>query len=266
LRTGAIAESGRRSAQPPVASDRIIYGCDNEEEHMEQIVPFADDRLLAGCVYCGGVESLTRDHVPSKVLLDEPFPDNLPVVPACDACNQSFSSDELYFACVLESVVSGGELSRMRPRIARRLKDMPDLRARVEASRVRSADGRLIHQVEVQRVRSVLLKLARGHVAYELSEPHAEDPAHVRFSPIEDWTDSEMKAFITPPTSQAAQVWPEIGSRAFILRAAGNPAVASASWFVVQHGRYQYMAEVGRAGTLVRMLIRDYLAAEVIWE
>ena len=232
---------------------------------MKQIVPFADDRLIAGCVYCGRGDSLTRDHVPSKVLLDEPFPANLPVVPACDPCNQGFSLDELYFACVLESVISGGEFMRMRPRIASRLKDTPDLRARIESSRVRGVDGSLIHQVEVERVRSVLLKLARGHVAHELNEPHVEDPLHVQFSPIVDLSESQVDSFMKPPAATTAQGWPEIGSRAFI-RAAGNAAVAGVPWLVVQHGRYQYVAEVGPAGTLVRMLIRDYLAAEVIWE
>lgn len=32
-----------------------------------------DSRLVGGCVFCGG-EPGTRDHVPSKVLLDDPLP------------------------------------------------------------------------------------------------------------------------------------------------------------------------------------------------
>lgn len=55
---------------------------------------FVDKRLTGICVYCGG-EPSTRDHVPSKVFLDEPYPENnLPVVPACETCNNSFSLDE----------------------------------------------------------------------------------------------------------------------------------------------------------------------------
>src|SRR5215212_9888063 len=67
---------------------------------------FADERFTGVCVYCGGVPS-TRDHVPSKVLLDEPFPANLPVVPACQDCNNGFSSDEQYLACLLECAITG---------------------------------------------------------------------------------------------------------------------------------------------------------------
>jgi hypothetical protein len=36
---------------------------------------FIDERLTGRCVYCGGRPN-TRDHCPSKVLLDEAFPAN----------------------------------------------------------------------------------------------------------------------------------------------------------------------------------------------
>ena len=47
------------------------------------------------CIYCGK-PSNTREHCPSKVFLEKPYPDDLPVLPACFECNNSFSSDELY--------------------------------------------------------------------------------------------------------------------------------------------------------------------------
>ena len=43
---------------------------------------FFDDRFKDACAYCGN-NADTRDHVPSKVLLDEPLPPDLPVVAAC---------------------------------------------------------------------------------------------------------------------------------------------------------------------------------------
>jgi hypothetical protein len=61
---------------------------------VDQLKDFADSRLIAGCVYCGGLDE-TRDHVPSRVFLDSPFPENLPVVPACWECNNSFSRDDV---------------------------------------------------------------------------------------------------------------------------------------------------------------------------
>lgn len=67
---------------------------------MDQLKDYADDRLISGCTYCDGLAE-TRDHVPSRVLLDSPLPENLPVVGACWACNNGFSKDEEYFVCLL---------------------------------------------------------------------------------------------------------------------------------------------------------------------
>ena len=36
----------------------------------------------SGCIYCGKPAN-TREHVPSKTMLIEPFPENLPTIPAC---------------------------------------------------------------------------------------------------------------------------------------------------------------------------------------
>ena len=52
--------------------------------------PFVDERLTGMCVYCGGQPN-TRDHVPSRTLLEEPFPPHMPVVGACANCNAGFS-------------------------------------------------------------------------------------------------------------------------------------------------------------------------------
>jgi len=67
-----------------------------------------DERLTAEmCVYCGGAEPSTRDHVPPKVFLDEPYPPGLPVVGACEGCNLGFSLDEQYLACLIGCVMCG---------------------------------------------------------------------------------------------------------------------------------------------------------------
>ena len=55
------------------------------------------------CCYCGDFAD-TVDHVPSKVFLEKPYPENLPVVPCCKKCNERFSLDEEYVAVLLECV------------------------------------------------------------------------------------------------------------------------------------------------------------------
>ena len=131
-----------------------------------------DKRLLGVCVFCGGHPD-TRDHVPSKVFLDDHLPEDLPVVEACAACNQSFSLDEEYLACFLEAVLSGtADPNKMkRTKIRRALHRNPRLVQRLEASLNVDENGNLIWAPEYDRARNVVLKLARSHVAYELSFP-----------------------------------------------------------------------------------------------
>jgi len=61
-----------------------------DRQVMEQLRNFGDARQMAFCAYCGrGTE--TRNDVTSKVFLDEPYPTNLSVVPACQSCNEGSS-------------------------------------------------------------------------------------------------------------------------------------------------------------------------------
>ena len=143
---------------------------------MNQLKNSADDRLINGCIYCGGPAE-TRDHVPSLVLLDAPFPENLPVVGACRKCNNDFSRDEEYFACLIEAVIAVSTDPGLirRASVAKILRRSPALRARIEAAKT-TVKGQTQFSVEPDRIRNVLLKLARGHAAYELSQSCRDEP------------------------------------------------------------------------------------------
>lgn len=227
---------------------------------------FIDDRLVGGCVYCG-LPPDTREHVPSRVLLDEPYPRDFPVVGACRECNESYSLDEQYLACFLDCVISGTTKpsNLRRPGIERILEENPRLRARIEASRLNHNADELRWQPEIERVRRVALKLARGHAAYELY-PMTEGPRLVNFGPLQTLSDEERNGFENP-TVQGANLWPEIGSRAFLRASGGAPDrfERAQSWLVVQPGRYRY-AVVETGGMLVRMVLSEYLACEVLWD
>ena len=67
---------------------------------------YGDWRLKDTCAYCGGYAT-TEDHVPSKCFLDKPLPNNPPVVPCCEKCNNSFSKDEEYVSCFIECLREG---------------------------------------------------------------------------------------------------------------------------------------------------------------
>jgi len=229
---------------------------------------FMDERLTGMCVYCGAMPE-TRDHVASRVLLDEPFPSQLVVVGACANCNAGFSLDEQYLACFLECVLSGtAEPSGIkRDNIKRILNENPALKSRIKASQTLEETGNLIWQPEIDRVRRVITKLARGHMAYELY-PRLEEPGHVAFIPFVAMADHERAAFEHENVAFGAlQGWPEIGTRAFYRASGENPDGRTQvnGWDIVQPGRYRYaVAETG--GILVRIVLSEYLACEVSWE
>ena len=67
-----------------------------------KMVPFIvyQRKSYMKCIYCGA-EADTREHCPSKAFLELPLPTNLIVLPACNRCNNGFSSDELYVKHIL---------------------------------------------------------------------------------------------------------------------------------------------------------------------
>src|SRR5437879_4595508 len=126
---------------------------------MDQISNFGDERQTAFCAYCAGPTE-TRDHVPSRVLLDQPYPENLPVVFACEACNQSFSADEEYVACLIDCVIAATTSPNApgRSKVRRILSEKRALAARLEAARF-GIGAATRFQIEFERIRNVVLKL-----------------------------------------------------------------------------------------------------------
>jgi hypothetical protein len=228
---------------------------------MKQIVPFGDERVLAGCIYCGAAPH-SRDHVPSRVLLDEPFPQNLPVVPSCRSCNNSFSLDEEYCAALIDCVTVGTAepTIRHRAKVRRILGRQPALAATIQAARsFDPATGATAFAPDLERLKNVVLKLAKGHAAFELHTVEGDEPGVVSIAPLQLLAETAREAFETPPD---ARVFPEVGSRAMTrMFEYGAP---SPSWIVVQPGRYRFLASPG-IPLLVRVVIGEYLAGEVIW-
>jgi hypothetical protein len=205
-------------------------------------------------------------------LLDEPYPPNLPAVHACLECNARASRDEEYLACLIECAragsVSEGDVEREKVR--RILRARPLLRERLRVARRVSLFGDTAFSVEGERVRGVVVKLARGHAAFELNEPQYDEPSVVGYAPLcsihGDLRLGFEEAFETLPSFAP---WPEVGSRAtqrlMVCTADGlTPSWVSSQWVVVQEDRYRYLTQLSQ-GLAVRIVISEYLACEVIW-
>jgi hypothetical protein len=235
---------------------------------MRQIEEFADERQKAWCIHCTGVLAyleMTRDHVPTKGLLRQPYPENVPVIPVCKQCNNDFSRDEEYFVAFLGCVFSGSTDpdAKGNAHVARTLRRSPKLRALIERScadyKTIGGDTRRLWKPDSARINRVVLKNARGHAFFELAEPIMSAPEYVWSMPLSALTKSEREDF---ENIESGNFWPEVGSR-MLTRAAGGHDL-SGPWVIVQQGIYRYA--LAQAPLRVRTVIHEYLATEVCWD
>lgn len=150
-----------------------------------------------------------------------------------------------------------------RPKVRSSLLHSPALGARIASGRTDTASGKVIWKPEEERVNNVIVKLARGHVAHQYSEPRLEEPAHVTVLPLALMSAEQRTSFEALPDSLG---WPEIGSRAFVnlFVVGGDVHNAEVGWTILQEGRYRY-AVTQPGVTVVRIVLSEFLAAEVVW-
>ncbi|MFN3188207.1 MAG: hypothetical protein ACK42D_01525 [Candidatus Paceibacteria bacterium] len=214
---------------------------------MEQRVNFADERQVLHCVYCGGPAE-TIEHVPAKVFLDEPYPDNLPTIRVCKDCNASFSLDEEFVACLIEYLKSKGNIDNItREKIKNIFAKKPNLNTLISKT--------IDTPVTNKRVENIFVKIAQGHALFEQNEPQ-EDTTSLFFGKLENLTSEQRHSFEEPPD---ASLSPEVGSRAS-QRIIVSPYTAL-PWIKVQNGIYRYLTFDGG----VRMVYSEYIWCEIRW-
>lgn len=224
---------------------------------------YSDRRLDLMCSYCGEQPPQTRDHVPSKILLDEPYPEDLPVVPCCIKCNQDFSMDEEYFACFIECALHGtAEVDKLkRGKIKAILLRKEPLRKRMENAFVEN-DGKKFIKLEEDRVQSVLIKLAKGHLKFENSEPIYDAPSYMWIGVLSSLTANEYEYFLEPP---ALNLLPEVGSRSLQELFINVDNKVYSSWKVVQDEAYRYLVVIDHGFLSVKIILWESIAIEVRW-
>jgi hypothetical protein len=235
-----------------------------EDITVQNLRCYGDSRYKGFCIHCGGPDE-TDDHVPSKVLLDEPYPDNLIVCPSCSTCNSALSDHEVYLACLLECVLAGdADPSKLlRPKIAKVLQNNEPLSKRLKKAKSESESGP-VWGVETDRVKAVVLKLARGHAAYEYNLPQLQEPEYISFKPLLAMREEERGAFEDDAGGLMAG-WPEVGTRAMQRLLVLGSDVYQEDWLVVQNGNYRFRV-TQEEGLTVKIVLREYLACHVVWE
>lgn len=209
------------------------------------------------CCYCCG-HADTVDHVPSKVLLEEPYPANLLTVPCCKECNESFSKDEEYVAVLMECVECQSFNSKdfRRDRIRRIIEHTPSLISKVRLNVIPCFDGSFTINCDDRRLRNVIYKLCVGHLRYEglyLETTMNQYDVNIFSDVMKEFLDD----FMMPIHSEQL---PEVGSRSLseILIMDGEYC---SPWHEVQPHMYYYC--VAHDLSEVRILIHDYFAVKV---
>ncbi len=234
---------------------------------------YGDERLLHflkydkcddfHCVYCMG-KADSREHLPSKIFLDEPYPSQLAILPSCISCNNSFSSNEQYLACLIDYVqLKFEKLDKVkRPKIEKTLHSRPHFGEILKQSTFYKENGELNYiEYDNEKVNSIVYKLAKGHAAYSLSDIFLEEPTFINYKFLPQLSQTELINFNTPVF---INILPEIGSRAF-RNIAFNGDKPIEAWKIVQENQYRYLAYNEKGGLYVRIVIGEYFFAEVIW-
>lgn len=223
---------------------------------MKMYNDFSDERLRGNCTYCNAIPT-TRDHIPSKVFLSKPYPSNLQVVPAGEACNNTFSKDELFLAFLIDYLImlASPSSDALMDLIKERYSIYDSLESRVFDCITKDSDGRFSIKLENSRIENVLLKFAACHMFYETGTKMFNPPSHLTYWFLRQMTSNLLYEFNNPAEDP---IFPELGSRLMQRIFAERN-----SWITIQEGKYRYYINAGTT-CYVRLAIREFLFCEAI--
>lgn len=226
------------------------------------------------CIYCGASAD-TREHCPSRTFLKEPRPCDLPILPSCNKCNNSFSADELYLKYYIVFMKAAWKGNKTE--IKEKLKTHPEVIKSKENVNNVLKSGKIAFDSKIGRV---LEKLARGHCVYELTEAYYDcqwELKEIRYflrSGVkeEEWDSIEREECLSD------MLLPELGSRFYrnlVVATGVGDAVNNTGklnqqimllWNIVQPGNYEYVTYINRNHEMiVKIIIMDFLCAEIIF-
>ena len=228
---------------------------------MIQIRNYADSRQTQLCAYCATFKTkLTKDHTPSKVFLDKPYPENLHIVSACLECNNNFSPDEEYLAYWIEIALF--EETKVKTdrykKAVRALERNVSLKKKILGESLFRTNA--ILPLDKNRFNNVVFKLASGHSLFKQNIPQYKIPDSIKWFFLRNSNDLDRHFFEEEPQMD---IFPEIGSRIPLkIAESGFPVY---SWGTVQPGIYRYLVASLEDRIIIKIVFSEFIACEVIW-
>jgi hypothetical protein len=225
--------------------------------------PFIEKKkhLQSRCVYCGEYAT-TREHIPSRVFLDEPYPFDLTIVPACLKCNNSFSRDEQYVACLTDYVrfITSNQSVPLHNKTSDMFLHDSVLRDSIEI-----VGDNININFDTYAIESILFKLARGHISSNNDISYQNKIVLCKFSLGMLPTNGDWECF---NDSILVEATGEIGSdythNLLVVTSQDLESEVYSSWNDIQEGNYRLLVLERDSKFIVRIVIFETLYAELV--
>lgn len=247
--------------------DKLYKIKNNEKEYVgdSRVKPFIfkNKRQNSLCVYCGE-EATTREHLPSKVFFEHRDQIDFSILPACKKCNNNFSYHEKYLACYIEFLKSKiyNKDYKIRESIKNTLLKDHFIANKIKNQFKQISGMKYEVSQDTESIEIVLMKLAKGHMAYEMNEIFLDEPKHFSYKFLHDMTKKELLAFNRPVVSE---IIPEIGSRLTEYLILTEDGKVLYPWRTISEGEYRFMNFTDKKHSGVKFVINEVLFCKVMW-
>lgn len=235
----------------------------NDDENYigdERIRPYVSyKKEKSYCIYCSDIAD-SREHLPPRIFVDNPNLNEWCIVPACNKCNNGYSTDEQFVACAIEYILAeinyGGSIQRNK--IKKTFEKRPHILEKIKSLCIFENGSLKIDNSVIEKIKMVVLKIARGHLMYDCNEFLNDEDVQflMAFKP-----QLEQKKLEKFNMTIVCNCLPEFGSRMSNQLYINNNNEIVIPWKIIDNDNYRYLIS---PDGIIRIVIREFLYIEII--
>lgn len=220
------------------------------------------------CIYCRTNVANSREHLPSRIFLDTPYPEGYSIVPACEECNGGFSPGEVYVSSFIDKLRNALSNNRipLREKTISAINHDKDL-ARIINEQIQTENEKIIVNYEPELFSKILIKLAKGHLCQAQDKVFESDcSVECNFKLKPDLSKDELYHFEELPlVDKASECGSDFTHSLLIVEGIGLPSQIFVPWNEVQDGNYRCLTYFEHDNYVARIVICETLFAEVLF-